>query len=438
MAKTIFFDLDGTLYSYNSGHKTGLKGAYEYWKQLTGDDYDSFLKKYAKSRKTIKRFLTGTAGSHSRVLYFQGMVEENFLTSQPYHIAELTQRYWDTFIDSIQPFKWVEKTLQKLKDNGYRLAIITNMSAEVQFKKLHKLNLDNYFEAVISSEEAGQEKPHPHIFFHAIDRLKANPKECIMIGDDLKNDVEVANFVGMTPILITIEVDNPTYDGYKLQNYSELLNIIQKITTEPLDGVIKYSLQHRTTQITLPKEQITQLIELRDKLHGLDLIGVYPPDHYLTPNVGFGNASLRYTSDGQFIISGSQTGDIEKTKASDYSLVIDFDINSNSLMSKGEKKPSSESLTHAAIYEIAPEIKCVIHVHNKELWENHEKFDMPTTPKDVLYGTPDMARAIQEIYRNYPELKVPVCMLGHIEGLITWGKTKEEALRLYLKVLKQT
>jgi putative hydrolase of the HAD superfamily len=437
MSKTIFFDLDGTLYSYNFGHLTGLRGAFEYWKKLTGDDYNSFLEKYSNSRKKIKRFLTGTAGSHSRVLYFQGMVEENFLTSQPYHIAELTQRYWDTFIDSIRPFEGVEKTLQILKDDGYRLAIITNMSAEVQFRKLHKLNLDNYFEAMISSEEVGQEKPHPHIFFHAIDRLKVNPKQCIMIGDDLKNDIEVANFVGMTPILITIEVDNPTYDGYKLKKYIELLNIVQQINAEPLDGVIKYSLNHRKTQITLPKDQINQLIELRDKLHELHLIGVYPPDHYLTPNVGFGNASLRYTSDGQFIVSGSHTGDIEKTKPNDYSLVIDFNVNSNSLMSKGETKPSSESLTHAAIYEIAPEVNCVIHVHNKELWENHEKFNMLTTPKDVLYGTPDMARAIQDVYKKNSQLEAPICMLGHIEGLLTWGKTKEDALQLYLKVLKQ-
>lgn len=91
---TVFFDLDGTLFSYNEGNTAGLHGAFTYRSELTGDGYNEFINKYQKSRKTIKRFLAGTVSSHSRALYFQGMVENNFITSLPYHIAELTQRYW--------------------------------------------------------------------------------------------------------------------------------------------------------------------------------------------------------------------------------------------------------------------------------------------------------------------------------------------------------
>lgn len=435
MSKIIFFDLDGTLYSYNSGHNSGLKGAYEYWTELTGDNYDSFLQKYSKSRQTVKRFLTGTVGSHSRVLYFQGMVEENINASQPLHIAELTQRYWDTFIESIHPFEGVEKTLLDLKGQGYRLAIITNMSAEVQFRKLHKLNLDNFFEAVITSEEAGQEKPHPHIFFHAIDRLGVKPEDCIMIGDDYQNDIEVATFVGMTPILVTIEQNPSSYTGFKLNSYQDFNKLIEGISKDPLEGVIKYKLQHRKANIKIPNNLMIPLIKLRDRLHNLNLIGVYPNDHYLTPNVGFGNASIRYTVDGQFLVSGSQTGHLKTTQLKNYALVLDFDIQSNTLFSKGETKPSSESLTHAAIYEIASEVNCVIHVHNKELWDNYKQFNMLTTPEKVPYGTPEMAKAIQAVYRTQPKLNSPICMLGHTEGLLTWGETIEEALNLYLNVL---
>ena len=399
MPKTIFFDLDGTLYSYNSGHQAGLKGAYEYWSNLTGDTYDTFIEKYTKSRKTVKRFLTGTVASHSRVLYFQDMMAENFQSSQPFHIAELTQRYWDTFIANIYPFSGVETVLQKLKILGYQLAIISNMSAEIQFKKLHKLNLDNFFDAVITSEEAGQEKPHPHIYFHAIDRLKVNPKNCIMVGDDFKNDIEVAKFVGMHPILVTIEEKNDEYNGHKLQSYDDFIELINEINIEPLEGVIKYTLQHRFIELKLTKERMKPLIQLRDRLHKLNLIGIYPADHYLTPDVGFGNVSLRYTEEGQFLVSGSQTGDLEETQVKDYALVLDFVIDKNMLLAKGQTKPSSESLTHAAIYEIAPEVNWVIHVHNKAMWENYKKFNMLVSPQDVPYGTPEMARAIQDVYQ---------------------------------------
>ena len=431
MKLTIFFDLDGTLYSYKDGHDAGLHGAYDYWSKITEDDFKQFYNKYMQSRKKVKRFLEGTVGSHSRVLYFQGMVEKDFQSSQPYHIAELTQRYWDTFIDSIEPFEGVETALSNLLKKGYQLAIITNMDAEIQFRKLHKLNLDNYFAVVITSEEAGEEKPHPHIFLHSLNRLNVKAEDCVMIGDNWEQDVEVAEFVGMKGIHVTIE-EEPRDGTINLNNYSELENLIDETTSDPIEGVIKYKLDHRGVEIRVDITKVQPLIHLRDRLWELNLIGVYHSDHPLTPTIGFGNASVRYTDNGQFIISGSQTGQKKETSVEDYALVLDYDIENNRVISKGQTKPSSESMTHAAIYAIAPEVNYVIHVHHKEMWENHKKLDMSTTPRNVPYGTPEMARAIQDIYRGQPKLSSPVCLLGHIEGLLTWGETKEEALKLYL------
>ena len=435
MELTIFFDLDGTLYSYKEGHSVGLHGAFDYWKTITDDDFEQFYEKYKQSRRNVKRFLKGTVGSHSRVLYFQGMVENDFQSSQPYHIAELTQRYWDTFIDSIEPFEGVETNLCNLLNKGYRLAIITNMDAEIQFRKLHQLNLDNYFTAVITSEEAGEEKPHPHIFLHALDRLKVKAEDCIMIGDNWEQDIEVAEFVGMRGIYVTIE-EEPRDGTTNLNNYSELEDLIDEITMDPIEGVIKYRLDHREVEMNVDRAKVQSLIHLRDRLWELNLIGVYSADHPITPNIGFGNASVRYTDNGQFIISGSQTGHKKETSIEDYALVLDYDIDNNKVISKGQTKPSSESMTHAAIYAIAPEVNYVIHVHHKEMWENHKKLEMSTTPKDAPYGTPEMAKAIQDVYSAQPKLSSPVCLLGHTEGLLTWGETKEEALKLYLDSLK--
>jgi len=436
MKLTIFFDLDGTLYSYKDGHNAGLHGAYDYWSTIADDDFDQFYVKYKQSRKNVKRFLQGTVGSHSRVLYFQGMVEKDFHSPQPYHIAELTQRYWDRFIGRIEPFEGLEKTLSNLLKKGCQLAVITNMDAEIQFRKLHKLNLDNYFTAVITSEEAGEEKPHPHIFLHALDRLKVKAEDCIMIGDDWEQDVEVAEFVGMKGIHVTIE-EKPIADTISLSNYNELESLIDKMISNPIEGVIKYKLDHRTAEMKVDRGLVEPLAQLRDKLWELNLIGVYPPDHPVTPNIGFGNTSVRYTADGQFIVTGSQTGEKKETSNEDYALVLDYDIDNNRVISKGQSKPSSESMTHAAIYEIAPEVNCVIHVHHKKMWESHKKLTMSTTPEDAEYGTPAIARAIQEVYRTQPKLKVPVCLLGHTEGLLAWGETKEEALQLFLNASEQ-
>ena len=436
MTFTVFFDLDGTLYSYKDAHNAGLHGAHDYWSKITEDDFNQFYEKYKQSRKNVKRILQGTVSSHSRVLYFQGMVEKDFQSSQPFHIAELTQRYWDTFIDSIKPFDGVEKVLCNLLKKGFQLAVITNMDAEIQFRKLHKLNLDNYFTAVITSEEAGEEKPHPHIFLHALDRLKVKAKDCIMIGDNWEHDVEVAEFVGMKGIHVTIE-EEPKEGSLSMNNFSELESLLDVMISDPIEGVIKYKLNHRDAELRIDNTRLKDLIHLRDRLWELNLIGDYPSDHLVTPNIGFGNASVRYTDDGQFFISGSQTGEKKKTVIVDYALVLDYDIKNNRVISKGQTKPSSESMTHAAIYDIAPEVKCVIHVHHKEMWENYEKLEMSTTPEDAPYGTPEMARAIQKAYRFQPKLNAPVCLLGHTEGLLTWGESKEEALKLFLDALKR-
>lgn len=311
------------------------------------------------------------------------------------------------------------------------------MSAEIQHRKLHKLGIDDLFDVIVTSEEAGQQKPHPHIYLHALNRFNPSlvAENCIMVGDNWEHDVEAAEYIGLKGIQVTMDLSNEPVKDSQVSNFEELYELVKIHFAEPLDGVIKYQLEHQDHNLENLSLNVDDLIVLRDRLHELNLIGVYPDDYYMTPGVGFGNASLRYTRDNQFLISGSQTGNIPTTSKDDYCLVTHCDISSNLLVSKGPIKPSSESLTHAAIYEIAPEIECVIHVHSKKLWDAYEKLEMLITPKDVPYGTPEMARAIQAVYTSSPVLARPVAMRGHIEGLLTWGKTPNEALQLYLDAL---
>ena len=65
---------------------------------------------------------------------------------------------------------------------------------------------------------------------------------------------------------------------------------------------------------------------------------------------------------------------------------------------RGASQASSESLTHAAIYEMDDGIHAVVHVHDPELWQ-HLKNTFPTTDPDAAYGTPEMAREFARIWR---------------------------------------
>ncbi len=145
--------------------------------------------------------------------------------------------------------------------------------------------------------------------------------------------------------------------------------------------------------------------------------------------IGYGNISYRLDSNNQFIISSSATGGISIADRGDYSKVIDFDISNNKIYCKGNKIASSESLTHAAIYQSNPEIKAVLHIHNEELWQKH-LFQLPTTSEDIEYGSVAMAEAIAELIKTYSDNKGAFVMGGHREGIIAFGESLQDCIEI--------
>lgn len=74
-------------------------------------------------------------------------------------------------------------------------------------------------------------------------------------------------------------------------------------------------------------------------------------------------------------------------------------------------------------------------MHSKALWDQYLN-QMPTTGKDVSYGTPEMAFEVKRLYQEGPMQENPVMiMAGHEEGIVTFGKDLEEAYQALLKLL---
>jgi L-ribulose-5-phosphate 4-epimerase len=187
------------------------------------------------------------------------------------------------------------------------------------------------------------------------------------------------------------------------------------------EGYTKYECEWRETP-PFPAAAIEELNAWRNRLHELGLIGHYP-EH----GVGFGNVSIREGDSGRFIISGTQTGHITHTGEEHYARVTSCDIGANRVVCEGPVQASSEALTHAAIYALNPGIRAVVHVHNADLWQ--ALIDrIPTTSRDVAYGTPEMAREFQRLYAD-TDFRVEgiAVMGGHDEGLVTFGKDISQA-----------
>lgn len=191
------------------------------------------------------------------------------------------------------------------------------------------------------------------------------------------------------------------------------------------EGHIKFNCQWNKTGIVIPSALFAKINPARNVMIGKKLIGIYPD------GTGYGNISIRCISDSsKFFITGSSTGEIKVGTPEIYSLVEKWDITENTLICSGPVKASSESLSHAAIYESLPKVETVLHIHDLKMWLTAMSC-LPSTPEDVKYGTPELAYSIKElIIEEGFVTKGIFAMKGHKEGIVSFGSSTGEALEL--------
>ena len=120
------------------------------------------------------------------------MLEIMGLGSQVLVALDLEQTYWRTFLSNAVLFNDVKELLDDIRLWGIPTAIVTDLTAQIQFRKIVYFGLDHYFDHIVTSEEAGHDKPNKEPFELAIDKMK--PKgDCIwMVGDNSINDIKGA------------------------------------------------------------------------------------------------------------------------------------------------------------------------------------------------------------------------------------------------------
>jgi putative hydrolase of the HAD superfamily len=188
----VLFDTDNTLYPYDPAHAAAQQAIKEKvisTFSIGGKDFDAA---FNQARTQIKNRLGHTASSHSRLLYLQRMLEIMGLGSQVLLALDFEQTYWRTFLANAILFDEVKELLDDLRLLGIPTAIVTDLTAQIQFRKVVYFGLDRYFNYIVTSEEAGFDKPHEAPFKIALEKMQ--PKgDCIwMIGDNPINDIRGA------------------------------------------------------------------------------------------------------------------------------------------------------------------------------------------------------------------------------------------------------
>lgn len=198
----ILCDLDNTLYEYDSCNAAGIQACREIVFSEYGIQPMEFDQIWKKSRESIHLQLPDFAAGHSRLLYAQKFSEIYFGVTNSKFSLQLEDIYWNTFLEQMTWISEAETFLLNASESGKRICIITDLTTQIQMRKWEKLEIGRFANFLVSSEEAGLEKPSNVIFNLALDKMGLKPDQVIMIGDSEKKDIQGAKSLGIKAYLV--------------------------------------------------------------------------------------------------------------------------------------------------------------------------------------------------------------------------------------------
>lgn len=199
MTKAVLFDIDDTLYSYTKADGFALPALAAWAQGRFGIPPEEFVPLYWKAfREQTRRIGRECGASHSRMLRCIILLE---WLGQPLTFArEMERVYWDALLAHMEPSPGIVPCLSALKERGLRLGIGTDLTAGIQLEKLERLGLLHWFDFLVTSEEAGEDKPSPRFFALCLEKAGCKAEECLFVGDNPRRDAAGAASAGMAGV----------------------------------------------------------------------------------------------------------------------------------------------------------------------------------------------------------------------------------------------
>jgi putative hydrolase of the HAD superfamily len=195
MIKAVFFDIDDTLYDTSGfaklARKAALNAMIDAGLPLSHEDAYTLLREIIKEKGS-------NYDRHLNVLTKRVFGEE-----KPLLIALGMITYHNVKFALLRLFPDTMSTLIYLKAQGYHLGVISNGLTIKQYEKLIRLGLYHFFDSVVTSQEAGVEKPDIAIFELAMSRMGCKAENSVMIGNSFNDDILGAINAGMSPVFLT-------------------------------------------------------------------------------------------------------------------------------------------------------------------------------------------------------------------------------------------
>lgn len=224
--KHIFFDLDDTLWDFESNSRNVLESHFylhELDKKL-GTDFNTYFQAYKKKNNELWQYYNSKQITKEELR--KRRFHETFLQFG-YNDFDLSYFISEAYINE-SPYgtalkKGTLELLTKLKEN-FQLHIITNGFKEVQLTKIEQCRLGEYFQRIIISEDVGYNKPDVRIFREAERMNNTDKNECLMIGDNFNTDIVGAKNAGWQSIWYNPD-SNKRYQAKQVQCLTELMEV---------------------------------------------------------------------------------------------------------------------------------------------------------------------------------------------------------------------
>lgn len=225
----IFFDLDNTLWDFNTNSRYAMESAFNILNlEKKGIDFSVFFETYEKHNHQLWDLYRKKEVIKKDLIRLRFQLPFDELGISGIDAYEMNDVYLSEMPKQTRLIPGAKELVEKLSLQNYILSIITNGFREVQNKKIISSGLSPFFKKVFVSEDVKTPKPGREIFEHALKSTNAKKKSSLMIGDDWGVDIIGALNFGIDAVYYSSEVvkENNT-DIFKRNNVHVINNLLQ-------------------------------------------------------------------------------------------------------------------------------------------------------------------------------------------------------------------
>lgn len=181
MVKALLFDLDGTLLDSVDDLTVAINNTFasRSLPQIERSDVARFIGKGA--RVLVQRSLEKVCGQKPGDETVDNVLPD-YLNEMK--LAEGTRT---------KQLPGVPEALKRLRNAGFKMAVVTNKPAAIARRLLSQFNLLMYFETIIGAGDVAAIKPNPLMLTEAAHRMGIPIRECVMIGDSMNDSLAAKN-----------------------------------------------------------------------------------------------------------------------------------------------------------------------------------------------------------------------------------------------------